>query len=87
MQTPSQGSNKSLAIVAEAVAGWFGFLGVGHFILGNRDTGFKLLIGWWIGVIIMLAAAIGTVGAGLACIGPIWFVVPILSAIALATSS
>ena len=30
-----QNSNKPLAIMAEAVAGWFGFLGVGHLMMGE----------------------------------------------------
>ena len=71
--------------MAEAVAGWFGFLGVGHLMMGDSKTGMTMMIGWWIAIVVMLGAALGTLGSGLICIVPVWFVVPIISAFALAS--
>jgi energy-coupling factor transporter transmembrane protein EcfT len=44
-----------------------------------------MMIGWWIAVVVMLGAALGTLGSGLICIVPVWFVVPIISAFTLAS--
>jgi hypothetical protein len=74
-------SNKPVAIIAEVVAGWFGFLGVGHLIIGNVALGLLLLIGWWAAIIVFIGVGLGTLGVALICILPVWFVVPIISAL------
>lgn len=74
-------SKKPVAIIAEVVAGWFGFLGVGHFIIGNNALGLLLLIGWWAAIIVFIGVGLGTLGGALICILPVWFVVPIISAL------
>ena len=73
-----------MAVVLEAVGGWFGFLGVGYLLRGQIGTGLALMVLWWIVLGVLVFGGLFTLGASLACLGPIWFVVPVLSAIALA---
>lgn len=77
-ETPNN-NKKSVAVIAEIFGGWFGFLGIGHFIMGNWGLGLALLIGWWVAIIITLGVLLGTFGASFICAAPIWFVVPIVS--------
>jgi hypothetical protein len=81
---------RPLALIIEVFAGWLGFLGVGHVLVGITEeawpraiTGMIFMVGWWIVVFILIAISVGTLGAGLACAVPIWFIVPILSAISI----
>jgi hypothetical protein len=73
-----------MAVVIEALCGWIGFLGVGYLLRGQIGAGLGLMVIWWVVLGVMFFAGVFTLGAGLACAGPIWFVVPILSAVALA---
>lgn len=77
-QTPSN-NNKTVAVLAEIFGGWFGFLGIGHFIMGNSGLGIALLLGWWVAIAVMLGIALGTLGGGLLCVIPLWFLVPVVS--------
>ena len=73
-----------MAVVLEALCGWVGFLGVGHLLRGHIGSGLGLMLLWWLVLGGMFFFGILSLGAGLACAGPVWFVVPILSALALA---
>jgi hypothetical protein len=73
-----------MAVVLEALCGWLGFLGVGYLLRGQIATGLGLMVIWWVALGMMFFAGLFTLGGGLACAGPVWFVVPILSAVALA---
>ncbi len=73
-----------MAVVLEALCGWVGFLGVGYLLRGQIGTGLGLMVVWWLVGVVLFLGAVMTLGASVACIGPIWFVVPILSAVALA---
>jgi len=73
-----------MAVVLEALCGWVGFLGVGHLLRGRIATGLGLMLLWWLVIAGLIFFGIFSLGAGLACVGPIWFVVPVLSALALA---
>jgi hypothetical protein len=73
-----------MAVVLEALCGWIGFLGVGYLLSGQIGTGLGLMVIWWVALAMMAFAGLFSLGAGLACAGPVWFVVPILSAVALA---
>jgi hypothetical protein len=74
-----------MAVVLEAIFGWLGFLGIGYMLRGQVLTGLALLITWWITIAVMAFLGLLSFGSGLACIGPIWFAVPLLSALALAS--
>jgi hypothetical protein len=76
-----------MAVVLEALCGWLGFLGVGYLLRGEIATGLGLMVLWWIVLVAMVLGGIVTLGAGFACVGPVWFVVPLLSAVALAQRS
>ena len=77
---------KPIAIIAEVLAGWVGFLGVGHFIIGNSRVGLALLLGWWAAIIIGAGITLGSLGGALICLGPAWFIVPIISAVTIFTA-
>ncbi len=77
--TQSSTNTKTLATMIEILGGWAGFLGVGHFIMGNWLLGLVLLVGWWIALIVLIGILIGTFGSGFICVAPIWFLVPIVS--------
>lgn len=76
-----------MAVVIEALCGWLGFLGVGHLLRGQIGTGLGLLVLWWLVLGAMLFFGLLSLGHGLACAGPVWFIVPVLSAVALANRS
>jgi hypothetical protein len=80
-----QDSGRTLKIMAELFGGWFGFLGVGHLLMGDVATGIVLMLGWWFAILVFIGAAIGTLGTALFCIVPIWFIIPIVSAFILGT--
>jgi hypothetical protein len=66
------------AMLIEAIAGIFGFLGIGHLYAGRTNTGLALLIGWWVflGIeFVLFAALIGCL------LLPLNIIVPIVSAI------
>jgi hypothetical protein len=75
--------HKPLAIMAEIFLGWIGFLGIGHFILGDKRNGWLILIAWWIILMIMAGAALATNGGALFRIIPAWFLLPIISGLTL----
>jgi TM2 domain-containing membrane protein YozV len=77
----------SVAVVLEALGGWVGFLGVGHLVSGQIVTGLILMVLWWMVGLLLFFVVLGSLGAGLGCAAPIWFVVPVLSALALANRS
>ncbi|HZU07462.1 MAG TPA: hypothetical protein VFB73_15975 [Chloroflexota bacterium] len=74
-----------MAVVLEALCGWLGFLGVGYLLRGYIATGLGLMVLWWLVLAVMLGTAIVVtpLGVGLVCVGPVWFAVPLLSAMAL----
>jgi hypothetical protein len=72
-----------VAIVLEAICGWLGFLGVGYLLRGRIGTGVALMLVWWLVLVGQFFLVVVSLGAGVACLGPIWFVVPLLSAFAL----
>ena len=74
-----------MAVVIEALCGWVGFLGVGYLLRGQIGTGLGLMILWWLVLIGMVFFGVFSLGSGLGCALPIWFVVPVLSAFALAS--
>ena len=76
-----------MAVVLEALGGWVGFLGVGYLLRGQILTGLALMVLWWLVLIGMVFFGVFSLGSGLGCALPIWFVVPVLSAIALANRS
>ncbi len=76
-----------MAVVLEAICGWLGFLGVGYLLRGQIGTGLGLMLLWWVVIAVFFFAGLLTLGGSLACVGPVWFVVPILSAVALANRS
>src|SRR3954469_4370865 len=78
---PTDGARaeRTMAVVIEALCGWVGFLGVGYLLRGRIGTGLGLMVLWWLVLGMMFFAGLLTLGAGLACAGPVWFVVPILS--------
>jgi hypothetical protein len=73
-----------MAVVLEALLGWAGFLGVGYIVRGHILAGLALMITWWITLLVLFFLGVLSFGSGLACLGPIWFAVPLLSALALA---
>ena len=74
-----------MAVVLEALCGWLGFLGVGYLVRGQIGTGLGLMVLWWLVLAAFVFFGLLSLGHGLVCAGPVWFVVPILSAVALAT--
>ena len=68
-------------------AGFQQFLGVGHLARGQIGTGLGLMVVWWLVLGAFAFFGLLSLGHGLACAGPVWFVVPILSALALANRS
>ncbi|NJN92820.1 MAG: hypothetical protein HC875_01375 [Anaerolineales bacterium] len=79
-------ANTNLAVIVELLAGWSGFLGVGHLVMGRSLIGLALLLGWWATLIIGAVVAVGTQGIALMCLGPIWFITPIVSAVKISTT-
>jgi hypothetical protein len=75
---------RTMAVVLEALGGWLGFLGIGYLLRGQIGTGIGLMLIWWLVLGAMFFGGVLSLGAGLACAGPVWFVVPVLSALALA---
>ena len=76
-----------MAVVLEAVCGWVGFLGVGYLLRGQIGTGLAMMLLWWVVIAALIFFGIFSLGASLVCVGPIWFAVPVLSALALANRS
>jgi hypothetical protein len=74
-----------MAVVLEALCGWLGFLGVGYLLRGHIGTGLGLMVLWWLVLGVSFFVAVVTLGASIGCLGPAWFVVPIISAVALAS--
>jgi hypothetical protein len=68
-----------LAAALEAFAGWFGFLGIGNIILGDRNGGLSKMAIWWVALLVMATLTLCSQGLALLIVGPIWFVVPIIS--------
>jgi hypothetical protein len=73
-----------MAVVLEVICGWLGFLGVGYLVRGYIGTGLGLMVLWWLVIGSSVFVGIITLGANAACFGPALFVVPIISAVALA---
>ena len=57
---------KIVAGIVEIIAGWFGFLGVGHFILGDSNGGKKKMGQWAIAIFVGLVISIVSGGAAFA---------------------
>jgi hypothetical protein len=76
-----------MAVVLEALLGWVGFLGVGYIVRGHILTGLALMVTWWITLLGLGFLGLLSFGSGLACLGPVWFAVPLLSALALNSRS
>jgi hypothetical protein len=74
---------KIVAGIVEIIAGWFGFLGVGHYMLGDSNGGKKKMGQWAIAIIVALVISIVSGGAAFALALPIWFAVPIVSGLLL----
>src|SRR5205823_14600189 len=72
-----------MAVVLEAVCGWFWFLGVGHIVRGYRKAGIALMLIWWMVLAAFLLLGVFTLGGALACLLPVWFATRVLSAVAL----
>lgn len=80
--TSSGDKNKeTLVLIAEIVGGYFGVLGIGHFISGRVGWGIGALLGWWLILVPTLAAVVAT-GGLCALVGiPLYFGIPIASGI------
>ena len=76
-----------MAVVLEALCGWFGFLGVGYLLRGHLITGIVLMLIWWATLAFFALLALFTLGFGATCLIPMWFVIPVLSALALLARS
>jgi TM2 domain-containing membrane protein YozV len=69
-----------MAVIVEALCGWFGFLGVGHLMRGYIVSGLALMVLWWLAILVLLFFVTHTLGAALCCMFPIWLLIPLLSA-------
>lgn len=67
----SSGTDPNLVMVVEILAGFFGFLGIGHMLAGEIGMGLMLLIGWWVYNFIAFIFIALTVGLGACIIIPI----------------
>jgi hypothetical protein len=70
----------SRVVLLEVVAGWLGFLGVGHIVSRRVVRGVLLMASWWLGVLLGLTMVWATGGLGIVCFVPIWLLGPIFSA-------
>ncbi len=75
--------NSTLPVVVEAIAGFFGFFGIGWLMSGFTSTGLFLLIGGIIWDVVGLFFGIVTVGLGFACVAIVNLTVLISSAVIL----
>jgi len=69
-----------IALILEAVAGIFGFLGVGHAYAGRKFLPYILMIAWGLWSLVESVVVIATGGLGL-CLLPIHILVPVISGI------
>ncbi len=69
-----------LVALVEFVAGWFGFLGIGHMITGNFGMGCMTMIGFWIYLVVSFVVIAVTGGLGLVVCGPLTFIILVGSA-------
>jgi len=68
-----------IALALETIFGWFGILGIGHAYAGRLARGVVLLIAWWLGLALLAALSVVTLGL-LACLAvPVWLAVPVIS--------
>lgn len=65
------------ALLLETIAGYFCFLGIGHIYAGRALLGIALMVGWWIGLFIIVTIA--ATGIGLLIALPAFFGIPYLS--------
>jgi hypothetical protein len=65
------------ALLLETIAGYIGFLGLGHIYAGRALLGIGLMVGWWIGL--MIIAGIAATGVGLLIALPAFFGIPYFS--------
>jgi predicted amidophosphoribosyltransferase len=65
------------ALLLETIAGYFGFLGLGHIYGGRALVGILLMFGWWIGLTVI--TVIAATGIGLLIAVPAFFGIPYLS--------
>jgi len=73
----------TLPVVIEAIAGLFGFFGIGWLMSGFTTTGLFLLIGGIIWDVVGLFLGIVTAGFGFACVGIVNIIVLVTSSIIL----
>jgi predicted amidophosphoribosyltransferase len=65
------------ALLLETIAGYFGFLGLGHIYAGRALLGIGLMLGWWLGLTIIVGMA--ATGIGLLIALPAFFGIPYFS--------
>ena len=76
--TASGGKDPNTAMVIEILAGFFGFLGIGHIYVGFTQQGLIRLFSWWVvglaGFFLAVWAAAATNGISLFCFLPLFMV-------------
>jgi hypothetical protein len=81
MVAPRQGG--TVAIVVEAICGFFGLFGIGWLMSGVTTTGLFLLVGGIIWDVVGFFFGVLTAGLGFFCVGAVNIVVLIISSVLL----
>lgn len=77
--TQEADNRATIALVAEIIGGYLGFLGLGHMYSGRVGLGVAILLGWFFVLGGSLLGAVGT-GGLLGCVAlPIYLSIPVVS--------
>lgn len=68
-----------IALVLEAIFGWFGILGVGQAYVGRLALGIGLFLGWLLVLGVLVALSVVTFGIVACLMVPVWVAVPVVS--------